>query len=315
MRVSLALVVALAVGLAGCGPGAGPLGSALRVVATTTQVGSVAAEVGGDAIELTVLLRPGAEAHDFEMTPAAAAAIEDAELLLRSGAGLEGWLDDGLETIRTGAVLRDMSVGADLREAESGDHDNENEADESGGAGHAVDPHYWLSGPNAIHMVENVRDALIEASPENEAAFNERGGALVSRLEAADHEVRSLIDAVPEADRSIVTNHDALGYFIDEYGLRLVGSIFPSLDAAAEPSAGQLAELVDTIRREGVRAIFSESAVNPDLARAIAAEAGAVVVDEPLYADSLGPAGSGADTLDGMLLYNARVIHDALIEP
>jgi ABC-type Zn uptake system ZnuABC Zn-binding protein ZnuA len=119
---------------------------------------------------------------------------------------------------------------------------------------------------------------------------------------------------IPEERRGIVTNHDALGYFIEEYGLRFVGSVFPSLDVSAEPDPGELAELVETIRTKGVTVIFAESAVNPELAEAIAEESGARVVDEPLYADSLGESGSGAETLDGMLLHNARVIHDALIE-
>jgi ABC-type Zn uptake system ZnuABC Zn-binding protein ZnuA len=305
------LVVAV-IALSACSPGgSGSDGDLPSVVATTTQIGSVAAEVGGDQIVVTVLLQPGAEAHDFEMTPAAAAAIEDADLLLRSGAGLEGWLDDALRTIGGHASLRDMSEGVALRETADGAGHADDDAGEDG---HAVDPHYWLSGPNAIQMVTNVRDALTEASPAAGAAFAERAGALVARLESADDEARSLIEAIPEADRAIVTNHDALGYFIDEYGLRFVGSIFPTLDAAAEPSAGELAQLVETIRREGVRAIFSESAVNPDLALAIAAETDAIVVEVPLYTDSLGPPGSGAETLDGMLVHNARVIHDALSE-
>jgi ABC-type Zn uptake system ZnuABC Zn-binding protein ZnuA len=118
---------------------------------------------------------------------------------------------------------------------------------------------------------------------------------------------------IPPQRRGIVTNHDAFGYFMAEYGLHFIGSVFPSLDVSAEPDPRQLAELADTISSEGVTAIFSESAVNPKLARAIAAETGAQVVNEPLYTDSLGPAGSGADTLDGMLLHDAQVIHDALV--
>lgn len=278
-------------------------------MATTTQVGAIVAEIGGDAIELTVLLQPGVEAHDFEMTPRAAAAIEEADLLLRSGAGLEAWLDEALDTIGGSAVQSDLSDGVTLRETSDGhpgdDHDDDEDA-------HAVDPHYWLSGPNAIVMVENARDALVAASPIDEADFTARADELIGRLEAADETVRSLIDAIPVADRGIVTNHDALGYFIDEYGLRLVGSIFPTPDAAAEPSAGELAELIETIRAEGVRAIFTESAASPDLVRTVAAETDAVVVEDPLYADSLGGPGSGAETLDAMLVHNATVIHDAL---
>ena len=162
-------------------------------------------------------------------------------------------------------------------------------------------------------MVGNVRDALAEADPGGTEGYDARAAELVERLESADREVRTLIDEVPAEDRGIVTDHDALGYFIDEYGLRFVGSVFPSLDVSADPSAQDIEELVAVIREEGVKAIFTESSVSPRLAEAIAAETDARLVDEPLYTDSLGPPGSGADTLDGMLLHNARVIRDGLL--
>ena len=285
--------------LAACSPAPSSSGNGVAVVATTTQVGEVAGEIGGDDIRLTVLLSPGAEAHDFEMKPAAAAAIERAEIILESGAGLEAWLEGALTTIGGANKVRDMSAGVALRSPDVGEEGD-------------VDPHYWLSAPNAIVLVENVRDALSEAQPASAQAFADRAAAYVARLEDADAEIRGLIDEIPEDRRGIVTNHDALGYFIDEYGLRFVGSVFPAVDVEAEPDPRQLAELADTIRAEGVTAIFSESAVNPRLAEAIAAETGATVVEEPLYTDSLGPAGSGADTIDGMLLHDARVIHHAL---
>jgi zinc/manganese transport system substrate-binding protein/manganese/iron transport system substrate-binding protein len=280
-----------------------PADGRLRVVATTTQVGEAARVVGGDDISLTVLLKPGAEAHEFEITPSAAAAIETSDVILESGAGLETWLEGALATIGGQDRLRDMSAGIELRSPD--------DAAEAG----AVDPHYWLSAPNAIRMVRNVRDALSAARPELASAFAQRAEGQVARLEDADAEIRRLMGEVPEQRRGIVTNHDALGYFIAEYGLRFVGSIFRSLDVSAEPNPAQLAALADTIRREGVTAIFSESAVNPKLATAIARESGAVVVDRPIFTDSLGTtsSGAGADTLEGMLLYDARVIHDALV--
>jgi ABC-type Zn uptake system ZnuABC Zn-binding protein ZnuA len=299
---ALGLVVAATASLAGCGAGTpSPSDGRLRVVATTTQVGAVAQEVGGDEMALTVLLKPGAEAHEFEITPPAAAAIERSDLILESGAGLEVWLEGALATIGGRDRLRDMSAGIALRAP-----DDAAEATE-------VDPHYWLTAPNAGRMVENVRDALSAARPDLASGFDARAAAYLARLDAADVEIRRLMAEIPPARRGIVTNHDALGYFIDEYGLHFVGSVFPSLDVSAEPDPAQLASLADTIRREGVTAIFSESAVNPRLARAIAEETGAHVVDAPLYTDSLGPPGSGAETLDGMLLHDAQVIHDALV--
>lgn len=143
--------------------------------------------------------------------------------------------------------------------------------------------------------------------------FDERAATVIGRLESADTEIRTLIDEIPEERRGILTNHDALGYFIDECGLRFVGSVFPSLDVSSEPSPRELAELIDTINGEGVVAIFSESAVSSELADAVAAETDATVSELPLYTDSLGLPGSDVETLDGMLLHNARVIHDALV--
>ena len=300
MRRGLLLAACLLL-VAGCaGPTPEPSDGRLRVVATTTQVGEAARAVGGDAIRLTVLLRPGAEAHEFELTTTAAAAIEKSDLILESGAGLERWLEPVLATIGGGDRLRDMSRGVSLR------------APEDPARAAEVDPHWWLTAPNAILLVEHVRDALSAARPGLAAGFAERAASYVARLRAADKEIRRLMADIPVSRRGIVTNHDALGYFIATYGLHLVGSVFPSLDVSSEPNPAQLAALADTIRRAGVTAIFSESAVNPKLAEAIAQESGARVVETRLYTDSLGPAGSGADTLDGMLLHDARVIHDAL---
>jgi zinc/manganese transport system substrate-binding protein len=313
MRSGITFLAVLLIGLAACNPTGQGNDDRLRVVATTTQVGSIAAEIGGESIDLTVLLQPGAEAHDYEMTPADAAAIEEAELVLRSGAGLESWLDEALETIATDATLVDLSEGVELRESGEGEPAHEEEPGHTDeGEDHDVDPHYWLSGPNAIQMVRNAAAALSEASPADAAAFDERSSTLVGRLEAADAEVRSAMDAVPAERRGIVTNHDALGYFIEEYGLHFVGSVFPNLDVSSEPSPQELADLIETIRGAGVVAIFSDSAVNPELAETVAAETGATVVEEPLYTDSLGPPGSGAETLDGVLLNNARIIQAAL---
>ena len=301
MRLSIVRVaiggLILAGALTACSAATSSGDGGVPVVATTTQVGSIAAELGGDAIDLTVLLKPGIEAHDFEITPAAGAAIERATLILKSGAGLETWLDDAIETIGGGDRVRDLSEGVDLRTSEDGE----------------VDPHYWMSAPNAIVMVENARDALVEAAPAAADAIGERADALIGRLEEADREIRALIDEIPADRRKVVTDHDALGYFLDEYGLEFVGSVFPSLDVSADPSARDIEDLVDLIRENDVHVIFAESAVNPQLAEAVAAETGATISDDPIYADSLGPPGSGADTLDGMLLHNARVLHDGLL--
>ena len=291
-------MLAAALVLGGCAPTNAPSQDAgLSVVATTTQVGSIVEEIGGDDVAVTVLLQPGVEAHDFEITPATGAAIEEADVILKSGAGLELWLDEAIGTIGGADRVRDLSEGIELRTPDG-----------------EIDPHYWLTAPNAIRMVENARDVLAEAAPEAAEAITERAAELIGRLDEADAAIRALIEEIPEDRRLIVTDHDALGYFIDEYGLTFGGSVFPSLDVTAEPSARDIEDLVAGIREHDIRAIFTESAVNPALAEAVAAETDARLVDDPLYTDSLGPPGSGAETLDGMLLHDARVLHDALVD-
>jgi zinc/manganese transport system substrate-binding protein len=282
--------------LAGCAAEGPAEDDRLVVVATTTQVGSIAREIGGAEIDLTVLLEPGVEAHDFQLRPSAAGALENADLVLMSGAGLEDWLEDAIADIGADATLADLSEGVQLRtDPDSG----------------SVDPHYWLDARNAAIMAGNAAEALATERPAAEA-FAERADALIERLEAADAEIRDMMAPLSAEERRIVTDHDALGYFIDAYGLEHVGSVFSSLDVSSEPSAQQIEALVAEMRATGVRAIFTESVVDPRLARTVAEEADVRLVDEPLYTDSLGPEGSGADTLDGMLLHNARVIHDGL---
>ena len=108
-----------------------------------------------------------------------------------------------------------------------------------------------------------------------------------------------------------MTNHDSLHYFADAFGLTIVGAIIPSVSTDAEPSAKDASALLETIRKQKVKAIFAETSVNPALARSLARDANVKIVDD-LYGDSLGKAGSGAETIDGMLLSNARKIADGL---
>ncbi len=295
--IVVALLGSWVLGACSAAPAGTPDGR-LAVVATTTQVGAVASAIGGDEIALSTLLKPGIEAHDFELSAEAGGRLEQADLVLLSGAGLEDWLTDAIDTIGVAERVRDMSAGITLRKADEGG---------------APDPHYWLSPEGAAVLVQNVREALATADPPHADLFEQRAAELATRLETADAEARSLIGEVPVTERKLVTDHDALGYFIEAYELEFVGSIFPSLDVASEPSARDIERLVDEIRTRGVRAIFSESSVNPALAQTIAEETEATLVEEPIYADSLGPAGSGAHTLEGMLVHNARVIRDGLL--
>lgn len=282
---------------AACGDDSAPesSGSGIKVVATTTQIGALVRAVAGDNVQLTVLLPAGADAHDYEPNPQAVKKLNDADVILRNGIGLDDWLDATIEGAGGDARLITVTDGVAVSEGEDGE----------------PDPHVWHDARNVQVMVSNIAAALAEADPANAAAFQGSAEAYRQRLSDVDREIRALIAAVPEANRKMVTNHDAFGYFIRAYGLEFVGAVIPSTSKDAQADAKALAALQELIKDEGVKAIFAEEEVDPKVARELARDTGVKIV-EGLYADSLGEKGSGADTIDGMLLSNARKISEAL---
>jgi ABC-type Zn uptake system ZnuABC Zn-binding protein ZnuA len=269
----------------------------LKVVATTVQITALAREVGGDLINLHGVIPPGADPHSFEPTASDLTAIEDADVILRHGIELDDWLDGTLSAAKH-ATVTTVTEGIELRQGEEDGKE-------------VADPHVWHDPNNAKIMVQNIADAMAAADPSNRDAYESNSQAYQTKLDDTRKQVQAIIDEIPESSRKLVTNHDAFGYFAKAFGLEVVGAVIPSLSTEAEPSASDTAKLLDTIKAEHVKAIFAESSVNPSLARTLANDAGVTVVDD-LYGDSMGKPGSGADTLDGMLLFNAHKIAEAL---
>lgn len=292
---TLGLLAAAVLG-SSCGGDAGPetSGSGIKVVVTTTQIGALTRAVAGERVALTVLLSAGADAHDYEPNPQAVRKLNQAAVIIRNGLGLDDWLDGTIEGAGGEATVVTATEGVTVRISDR-----------------EPDPHVWHDPENAKIMVDNIAAALGKADPANARLFAQNAAAYKRKLDETDAEVRRLIDAIPEANRKMVTNHDAFGYFIDRYGLEYVGAVIPTTNKEAQASARDLAELQDLIKTEGVKAIFAEAEVDPKVARELAADTGVKIVGG-LYADSLGEPGSGAETIDGMLLSNARKIAEAL---
>lgn len=286
-----------------CGGGGDGGDGRTRVVATTTQIGALVREVAGDRVDLTVLLAAGADAHDYEPSPKAVAQIKEAKVVLMNGIGLDAWLEDivsGADAERVVVVTEGIAV----RETS---HAGEEDGDSHGEG----DPHVWHDPANVQVMVRNIVAALSAADPGQAEAFRANGDAYIAKLGDVDARIQAMMDAIPEANRKVVTNHDSLGYFFDRYGIELAGAIIPGTAKDAQPSAKDLASLAELIKREGVRAILAEQEIDPKIAGQLAADTGVKIVTG-LYADSLGAPGSGADTVDGMLLSNATKIAEAL---
>jgi ABC-type Zn uptake system ZnuABC Zn-binding protein ZnuA len=274
--------------VAGCG-GADASGDAgVRVVATTGQAADFAREVGGDRVHVTGLLAPNADPHAFEVRPDDVKALAGADLVVRSGGDLDEWLDGAID-----------GSGTDAPAITLGDHVEEIEGD----------PHWWQDPRNAIAAVAALRDALAEADPDGADAYRRNAAAYTGELERLDAAVRDCLDRVPEAQRTLVTTHDALGYYARRYGIRVVGTVIPSRSTSAQPSAGDVAALVEEIEREDVKAIFAESSVNPSVEKAIARETGARI-GRALWADTLGPEGSDGTTYVDSIASNTEALVD-----
>jgi zinc/manganese transport system substrate-binding protein/manganese/iron transport system substrate-binding protein len=283
----LALVLACLLPLAACGGDESGGDDPLRVVATTGQAADFVRSVAGERAEVTGLLPPNADPHEFELRPDDVKELSDADVVVRSGGDLDEWLTDAID-----------SSGSDAEVLTLGDHV----------ALDPDDPHWWQDPRNVIAAVAALRDALIAADLPGAAAYRRGAGTYASRLDRLDRAVAACIDKVPKADRTLVTTHDSLGYYARRYGIRVVGAVIPSRSTAAQPSAGEIAELVDTIEREDVKAIFAESSVKPDVEEAIARESGARV-GKALWADTLGPEGSdGATYVDSIASNTAALV-------
>ena len=290
MRIApLLLAAACAALLAGCGSGGG--GGRPTVVATTTQAADLARLVAGDRAEVRGILEPNSDPHDYEVRPGDVKALARASLVVRSGGDLDEWLGGAIDSAGADAPVLDLLDRV-------GPHDD-------------GDPHWWQDPIRAEEAVTAIGEALAKADPEGASTYRANAERSVNRLQALDAAVRDCIDTIPTEQRTLVTTHDALGYFADRYGLRVVGTVIPSLSTQAQASAGDLAKLVDTIRRERVKAIFAESSVNASVEDAIAQETGARV-GAPLWADALGPKGSSGATYEDSIRANTAAIVEGL---
>jgi zinc/manganese transport system substrate-binding protein/manganese/iron transport system substrate-binding protein len=273
-------------------------GQKVNLVATTTQVADFARVVGGDRVTVIDLVKPGTDAHEYEPTPQDAQHVAQADLIAINGVGLEAYLGNLLEQAGSDRPVAVLSRGIKTRKG-AGDEQK------------AGDPHVWLNPLNVKTMVDNLAAALSAVDPAGADSYRANAAAYKQQLDALDTSIQEQINTIPRDRRKVVTTHDAFGYYIDRYGLTYVGSVIPSTDTNAQPSAKQVADIVRTIKQERVPAIFIESSLNPKLEEQIAQDAGVKVVGT-LYTDSLGEPGSAAATYLGMMQANTTAIVDGL---
>lgn len=295
-------------------------GDPLRVVATTSIIGDVVAQVGGEAIALTTLMEPGQDPHSYEPAARQLTAVADAHVIFVNGWNLEEGLSDDLETIGENAPIVPISANIEPLAFGEGDPDHEGEEheedeahqeDEAHEHDHSgVDPHVWFSIHNVEQWVENAEQILSDLDPANAATYQSNAAAYLADLEELEEYADAQLSQIPEENRDLVTNHGAFSYFAHEYDFSVLGTVIPGMSTMAEPSASDLADLIGVMEEHDACVIFTETTVSDTLAQTAAAELDGcdeVQVLE-LYTGAVGPAGSGADSYIGMFRANVDAV-------
>ena len=314
-----------------------------QVIATYSVLCDMTEQIAQTTVDLTCLIGAGQDPHAYSTTPADRRAIEEADLVLYGGYGFEPEIIQMVEATDTPAPKvavseaavpkpllgehHDHGDGHDHKEEahaegeEHADHDHGHEEEEHAdhdheGEEHAEgemepDPHVWHDVENGIAMVKAVQQQLSEVSPENAALYETNAEVIIAQLEQLDTWIQTQVDTVPTSGRTLISTHDALGYYANAYGLEIEPAL-DSFSTEARPSAADIKGLADVVKTEGVSSIFVESTSNPGLIETVSRETDIAVSEDPIYADGLGEAGTPAASYQGMLVTNTCTIVDGL---
>jgi zinc/manganese transport system substrate-binding protein len=290
-----AALLAGALAVVGCGySSGGDSGDSIKVVVTTTQLGDIARNVGGGEADVTQILKPNTDPHEYEPRPRDVQDTAGAALVISSGDNLDKWIDKVVSEAGGTPTVVDVGASAPVKLP----------GESSGPEASKYDPHWWHDPVNVEAAVATIRDRLTKAHPSATAAYARNASRYLAKLEHLDAGIRACFAAVPASQRKLVTDHDAFNYFARRYGIRVIGAVIPSQTTQAQASAGDVARLSALIRDERVKAVFPESSINPKLAQAIARQTGASS-NYTLYGDTLGPTGSRGATYLAMEQANA----------
>ncbi|CUA84837.1 ABC-type Zn uptake system ZnuABC, Zn-binding component ZnuA [Chelatococcus sambhunathii] len=290
--------------------------SKTRVVATFSILGDLVREVGGERIDLTVLVGPNGDAHVYSPSPADARNLAEARVIFVNGLKFEGWIDRLVQASGTRATIVEAAARVTPLEMENDghghghahsradDHD-EKHAHEHGG----LDPHAWQDVANAKLYVAAIRDALVAADPAGKDAYAANAEAYLTRLDALEAEVKAAVEAIPRDRRKVITSHDAFGYFARAYGLTFIAPQGVSTDA--EASARDVGRIIRQIKRDKIPAVFLENVTDPRLVERIAKETGAKIGGR-LYSDALSDENGAAGTYIAMMQHNIKALNAAL---
>ena len=264
----------------------------LDVVASFSILADLVKNVGGDRVNVTTLVGRNGDVHVYTPAPSDAKKNADAKILFVNGLGLEGWLPRLVQSAGSKATIVTVSTGvAPLKH------------------GSDADPHAWQSIPNVEIYVANIRDALIAADPADAAVFRANAAHYLTELDSLDAEVRAAIAKIPPERRKVITTHNAFGYFAAAYGMEFLAPVGVSTET--EPSARDIAALIQQIKADKIPAVFLENLSDDRLIARIAAETGAKA-GGILYSDTLTDEKGPAPTYIDLIRHNIKALTSAL---
>jgi zinc/manganese transport system substrate-binding protein len=305
----------------------------IKVVATFSVLGDMVGRIGGDHIELTTLVGPNGDAHVYKPTPAAAKALGMADVVIMNGLKFEAWLERLSAAVDFDGALVAATKGIEPLEFEEHheadhkdehhdeheeaghkdehhDEDHEEHADKHHGHDHGeFDPHAWHSLRHAVNYVDNITAALSKADPANASIFYENRASYIAEIKALDAKIEGMMADLSDNARTVVTSHEAFEYFGHRYKLAFKAP--QGLSTESEPTATDVAKMIEQIREEGISAVFVESITDNRVLQQIARETGATI-GGTLYSDSLSGSDGPASTYLDMMRHNATAIASAL---
>lgn len=264
----------------------------LKVVASFSILGDMVQQVTGDLVEITTIVGPDADAHVYTPNVDDARAVTNANVIFVNGLGFETWSKTLIETSGTKAKVFVATQGITPLKVDG-----------------EIDPHAWNALTNGVIYVRNIAKAMAEADPKNAKAYDANASAYIAKLEKLHKRTVTELDALPKDNRTVVTAHDAFGYLANAYKLKFLAP--QGIDTEAEPSAKELAKLIDQLKREKVAALFVENITSPALVEQIAKETG-LKIGGRLFSDALSVKGGPATSYLAMFEHNLGVILKAL---
>lgn len=298
--VTRRIFVASAASLSACGiAGSQPSSPKIRVVATFSILADLVRQVGGDRVDVTALVGPNADAHEFSPSPDVARTVAGSNLVVVNGLGLEGWASRLIAA--SGSKAPVITASKDIKPLAGGS--------EAAGHGHRFDPHAWQNVANVKVYVTNLRDGLAKVDGEGTSAYEANASRYLAQLTQLDDEVKAAMAGIPAKNRKVITSHDAFAYFAKAYGIQFIAPQGVSTETAA--SAKDVALIIRQIRDQKIPAVFVENISDPRLIEQIARETGAKIGGK-LYSDALSEAGGPASTYLDMVRNNVSALRTAL---